>query len=70
MVFVLFLCRESSVLANARSFRRTSEFPFTRQKGNQAMYQAKDETQCYQWAQKQTGIADPSNPLNSRSHRA
>ena len=31
-------------------------------KGQSADAQAKDETQCYQWAQKQTGIADPSKP--------
>ena len=31
-------------------------------KGQSADAQAKDETQCYQWAQNQTGIADPSKP--------
>ena len=31
-------------------------------KGQSADAQAKDETKCYQWAQKQTGIADPSKP--------
>lgn len=31
-------------------------------KGQTGDTQAKDETQCYTWAQKQTGIADPSKP--------
>lgn len=31
-------------------------------KGQSGDTQAKDETQCYTWAQKQTGIADPSSP--------